>query len=220
MNILGDSITWGYNPITEKQIERSYSVILKEKLNLKELRNYGINSSTLADNKNAYEPMCNRYKNMDNNADIVAIFGGTNDYGREDFGVKLGKIDDKNTYTVYGALNSMCLGLKQKYPNSVIFFITPLQRAYIDKGCNFKYATNIKNNLGYTLEDVANAIKEVCKINKIFVFDLYNNCDIRTKKDCIKYIPDGLHPTDEYHEILANKINNYIEEELDENFKI
>lgn len=132
MNILGDSITWGYNPITEKQIEKSYSIILKEKLNLRELKNYGINSSTLADNKKSYKPMCNRYEDMDNNADIVAIFGGTNDYGREDFGVKLGKINDMEISTIYGALNNMCLGLKQKYPNSVIFFITPLQRAYID----------------------------------------------------------------------------------------
>lgn len=210
MNILGDSITWGYNPNTGEQIEKNYSILLKERLNLKELRNYGINSSTLADNKISYEPMCNRYKNMDDNADIVAIFGGTNDYGREDFEVQLGKINDLGTATIYGALNNMCIGLKQKYPNSVIFFITPIQRSYIDRGCNFKYATNIKNRLKYSLEDVANAIKEVCKKNNILVFDLYNNCDINTIEDCIKYIPDGLHPTEEYHKILANKIYDYI----------
>ena len=210
MNILGDSITWGYNPNTGEQIEKNYSILLKERLNLKELRNYGINSSTLADNKISYEPMCNRYKNMDDNADIVAIFGGTNDYGREDFEVQLGKINDLGTATIYGALNNMCIGLKQKYPNSVIFFITPIQRAYIDRGCNFKYATNIKNRLKYSLEDVANAIKEVCKKNNILVFDLYNNCDINTIEDCIEYIPDGLHPTEEYHKILANKIYDYI----------
>lgn len=70
MNILGDSITWGYNPNTGEQIEKNYSILLKERLNLKELRNYGINSSTLADNKISYEPMCNRYKNMDDNADM------------------------------------------------------------------------------------------------------------------------------------------------------
>ncbi len=210
MNILGDSITWGYNPNTGEQIEKNYSILLKERLNLKELRNYGINSSTLADNKISYEPMCNRYKNMDDNADIVAIFGGTNDYGREDFEVQLGKINDLGTATIYGALNNMCIGLKQKYPNSVIFFITPIQRAYIDRGCNFKYATNIKNRLKYSLEDVANAIKEVCKKNNILVFDLYNNCDINTIEDYIKYIPDGLHPTEEYHKILANKIYDYI----------
>lgn len=210
MNILGDSITWGYNPSTGEQIKKNYSVLLKERLKLKELRNYGINSSTLADNKISYEPMCNRYKYMDNNADIVVIFGGTNDYGREDFEVKLGMINDLDTSTIYGALNNMCIGLKQKYPNSVIFFITPIQRAYIDRGCNFKYATNIKNSLEYSLQDVVNAIKEVCKMNNILVFDLYNNCDINTIEDCIKYIPDGLHPTEEYHEILANKIYDYI----------
>lgn len=73
-----------------------------------------------------------------------------------------------------------------------------------------KYATNIKNSLGYSLEDVANAIKEVCRVNNILVFDLYSNCNINTNEDCIKYIPDGLHPTEEYHEILADKIYEYI----------
>jgi len=47
-------------------------------------------------------------------------------------------------------------------------------------------------------------------MNNILVFDLYNNCDINTIEDCIKYIPDGLHSTEEYHKILANKIYNYI----------
>ncbi|MCI8308860.1 MAG: SGNH/GDSL hydrolase family protein [Clostridia bacterium] len=89
-------------------------------------------------------------------------------------------------------------------------FITTLQRAYIDKGCNLKYATSIKNSLGYSLEDVANVIKKVCKVNNILVFDLYNNCDINTMEDCIRYIPDGLHPSKEYHEILDDKIYNYI----------
>lgn len=210
MNILGDSITWGYNPSNGEQMKKNYSNLLKERLNLKEVRNYGINSSTLADNKISYEPMCNRYKYMDNNADIVVIFGGTNDYGREDFEVKLGKKNDLDTSTIYGALNNMCIGLKQKYPNSVIFFITPIQRAYIDKGCNFKYSTNTKNSLDYSLQDVANAIKEVCKKNNILVFDLYNDCNINTIEDCKKYIPDGLHPTEEYHKILADKIYDYI----------
>lgn len=39
MNILGDSITWGYNPSNGEKIEKNYTVILKEKLGLKELRN-------------------------------------------------------------------------------------------------------------------------------------------------------------------------------------
>lgn len=220
MNILGDSITWGYSPITGEQIERSYSLILKEKLGLKELRNYGINSSILADNQTAFEAMCNRYKNMDDNADIVIVFGGTNDYGRDEFGIELGNITDVDVSTVYGALNNICVGLKQKYPNSFIFFITPLKKAFLDNDCNLKYATNFKNNLEYSLEDVSNAIKEVCGKYNISFFDLYNNCDIYNNEICKKYLPDGLHPTEEYHQILANKIYNYIVNKLDKNILI
>lgn len=212
VNLLGDSITWGYAPITGERLLNNYGEVLKKKLNLERLNNYGINSSTLADEKNAVEPMCLRYKQMNDEADMVIVFGGTNDYGRDEFFISLGNISDTNISTVYGALKEICSGLKEKYPHAILLFVTPLQRAIIENGCNLKYAKTLKNNLGYTLEDVSNAIKEVCQTYKIDVFDLYQECDINTNEDCLRYLPDGLHPTEEYHGILAEKIVNFIEE--------
>lgn len=212
VNILGDSITWGYEPITGEKLARSYSELLKEKLNLEVLNNYGINSSTLASGENAFEPMCLRYKQMEDEADLVIVFGGTNDYGRDDFSVKLGNKKDTDITTVYGALKEICAGLKQKYPNAKLLFVTPLQRGFLENDCKLKYATKAKNKLGYTLGDVRNAIKEVCQMYEIDVFDLHKICGIDTKEECLKYLPDGLHPTEEYHKILANKFVKFINE--------
>lgn len=47
---------------------------------------------------------------------------------------------------------------------------------------------------------------------EIDVFDLYEECGIEKTEDVLKYLPDGLHPTEEYHEILAKKIAKFIEE--------
>lgn len=32
---------------------------------------------------------------------------------------------------------------------------------------------------------------------EIDVFDLYQECEINTTENCLKYLPDGLHPTEE-----------------------
>lgn len=211
VNILGDSITWGYLPITGDKLTNCYSELLKKKLNLQELNNYGISGSTLADGEDSFEPMCLRYQQMKEDADLVILFGGTNDYDpMSERPIVLGNIDEESRETIYGALNEICVGLKSKYPKSIIFFITPLKRAYENEKNELDYKINVKNDLGYTLEDVRNAIIEVCGKYQIDVFDLYNECEINTQEDCLKYLPDGLHPTEEYHQILAEKIVEFI----------
>lgn len=162
MNCLGDSITYGYIPDSGAQMSKPYPNIVKSILGLAECRNYGISGSTLAVNSGNYHPMCIRYANMDDDADIVLVFGGTNDYGRAVYTPTLGTITDTANTTVYGALNILCEGLITKYPKAFIFLCTPLKRA--DK--------TAANDGGYTLEDVANAIREVGNKYGIPVLDL------------------------------------------------
>lgn len=211
INLLGDSITWGYAPNSGEKLRINYGEILKEKLNLQVLNNYGISGSTLASGENAFEPMCIRYNQMDEDVDMIIVFGGTNDYDpMSQNPIVLGNRGEKNRETVYGALHEICSGLKDKYPNTFIFFITPLKRGYELENGKIVYRMNVKNDLDYSLEDVRNAIKEVCTSDQIDVFDLYEECGINTNQDCLKYLPDGLHPTEEYHCILAEKIIEFI----------
>lgn len=162
MNCLGDSITWGYIPDSGSRMPNPYPSIIKNLLGLSECRNYGISGSTLAVNSGNYDPMCIRYANMDDDADIVLVFGGTNDYGRAIYTPDLGSISDTVNTSVYGALNILCDGLITKYPKALIFLCTPLKRA--DK--------TAANGGGYTLEDVAEAIRNIGKKYGMPVLDL------------------------------------------------
>ena len=84
-NFLGDSITEGVGTSSSEHI---YLNVLKESCGLAEARNYGIGGTRLAreltntwaknnDDKN----MCERSLHMDPDADLIVLFGGSNDFG-------------------------------------------------------------------------------------------------------------------------------------------
>lgn len=204
MNCLGDSITYGYSNEKGEAMEKSYPTLLREKLNLSEVRNYGINGSTIAEGEN---PMYIRYQDMDENANIVSVLGGTNDFGRTTIEISsLGKKGDKSGATLYGALNILCKGLKEKYPNAFIFFMTPLR-------CG---GDTIPNHYGYTLKDVKRAIEEVCLVYKIPVLDLYTTGEFHPEDESFlkEYGVDDWHPNQKFvKEVLVNKIANFIKSE-------
>lgn len=198
MNCLGDSITWGYIPDVGTQMENPYPKLLKERLGLAECRNYGISGSTLC--QSAYSPMSVRFLDMNDDADIISVFGGTNDQG---VGFELGKIEDTENSTIYGSLDILCKGLIEKYPQAFIFFITPLRNG------NAKI-----NSKGYSLEDVANAIKEVCYKYSIPVLDLYSIGGFHIENDNFREMYNGedkLHPNQKFmNEHLAPIIEQFI----------
>jgi len=128
-NFLGDSITFGIG--TTNTTTDSYPSLLKSSLGFQTVRNYGISGSTVADHYNTTgdNPMVNRFSEMDNNADLVVVFGGTNDYSFNAFGA-FGTMDDRVNSTFYGALHLTMSGLMSKYPNKTIAWFTPLHRQY------------------------------------------------------------------------------------------
>lgn len=205
MNCLGDSITYGYLNEKGEAMKKSYPTLLKEILNLEEVRNYGINGSTIAEGEN---PMYIRYKNMEENADIVSVLGGTNDFGREEIEISpLGNKKDKEGNTVYGALDILCKGLKEKYPQAFLFFMTPLR-------CG---EDRIPNHYNYTLKDVKEAIEEVCSEYAIPVLDLYTTGEFfpESKEFLNQYCIDDWHPNQKFvEEVLVNKIANFIKKNI------
>ena len=86
---------------------------------------------------------------MDNDADMVVVVGGTNDYGTN---VVLGGIADTEDVSFYVALNVLCKGLAEKYPGKRIVFITPFHRA--NEGAN---------SAGFTLAQYRQAIFDVAR---------------------------------------------------------
>ena len=145
------------------------------------------------------DAMSLRYVDMHSSADIISVMGGVNDYWLGD--IELGTVYDTSTRTIYGALNVLVKGLKEKYPNAYIFFMTPYKWGY-DTGVNA---------LGFSLTDIANAIKKVCALNDIDVLDMFNLG--RIELDFNSPNSDKLHPTQEFYKnYTAPQIAQFIKD--------
>lgn len=207
INFLGDSITEGagtssHDKMFTMLIEREYGAICQ---------NYGIGGTRIARQKTPTEEkwdrdFISRVPEMDNDADIVVVFGGTNDFGHGD--APLGTMSDRTPYTFYGALHCLYTALTEKYPDVPVVILTPLHRLNEDspKGDN-------KPEPVGTLKEYVNIIREVAEYYSFPVLDLYKESGLQPKVPVIqqKYIPDGLHPNDAGNEILAHKIARFLE---------
>lgn len=117
--------------------------------------NYGKNGSTVSNYVTDKNPMCIRYITMaDNDPDIVIFESGRNDYNKL---VPIGTDDSSDTTTFKGALNVLIDGLIKKYPNAVIMGVTP-------------WKVSGTNNIGNTVGDYADAMREICAIKGIPCF--------------------------------------------------
>ena len=195
---LGDSITYGFDSTRGGlQMEKPYPALVGELLSLKSVYNYGISGSTLTSLDSTRHPVLNRYSSMTNNADIVSVMIGINDYmiGAAD----LGTIDSTDANTIYGALNQLASGLKSKYPDAYIFFMTPYKCARAPGVCA----------KGYSLEDVVKAIKEVCLKHNIDVLDMYSEGQYELEMNLSSN--DGIHPSQSFFiEYTAPQIAAFI----------
>lgn len=210
INFLGDSITEGY---TLENVNSVYHAILKEQVGLNVARNYGICGTRIATQKvikNEREDpfdFCSRYKEMEDDADIVVVFGGTNDYGHGD--APLGNFTDRTPNTFYGACHYLFAGLREKYKGKPIVIITPLHREGED---NKRGEFSIKPTEVGTLLDYVNVIKEVATHYSLPVLDLYEQSGLKPEKDPQQnLLPDGLHPNEEGHKIIARKLKEFLE---------
>ena len=201
---LGDSITQLAANGTKK-----YYQYLQEWLPLGSVKQYGISTSTISSGNGAYEPFVDRYHLMDDDADLVTVFGGTNDWGRtettkgEFYGT--GGTVNKDATTMYGACHTLFEGLVNKYTNrgAEIVILLPIQRV----GQDVPNATT-----GMTLKEYTEVIKEVAHFYSLPVLDLYNEggmnpnlAEVKTK-----YFADNTHPNDVGQERIAHRLLGYL----------
>lgn len=196
VNFLGDSITEGCGTTAP---EKNFHYLIEQKYGLKIARNYGVSGTRIAVQT---EPSLNtkydltfelRSTTMDKNADLIVIFGGTNDYGHGD--AQLGDINSRDRHTFCGALNCLIETLKADFPKSKLVFMTPLHRENETIPC----ADGKK-----TLPEYVDAMREIFKSHNVAVIDLFkiDPIDVNDKE----LLPDGLHPSDKGHEILAELV--------------
>ena len=175
INFLGDSITEGagtssHDKMFTMLIEREYGAICQ---------NYGIGGTRIARQKTPTEEkwdrdFISRVPEMDNDADIVVVFGGTNDFGHGD--APIGTMSDRTPYTFYGALHCLYTALIEKYPGVPIVVLTPLHRLNEDspKGDNKPAPVG-------TLKEYVNIIREVAEYYSLPVLDLFKESGLQPK---------------------------------------
>ena len=207
INFLGDSITEGagtssHDKMFTMLIEREYGAICQ---------NYGIGGTRIArqktpTNEKYDRDFVSRVPEMDNDADIVVVFGGTNDFGHGD--APIGTMSDRTPYTFYGALHCLYTALIEKYPGVPIVVLTPLHRITEDIPTGDNKPAPVA-----TLKEYVNIIREVAEYYSLPVLDLFKESGLQPKIPVIqqKYVPDGLHPNDAGNEILAHKIARFLE---------
>ncbi len=201
INVLGDSITQGVGTSAPEHI---YQNVLGSLVGAREVRNYGISGTRIAKQIGGDDcggAFTDRYLGMDDNADLILVFGGTNDYGHGN--VPFGGWGDRTTDTFIGACHVLFEGLIRKYPSARIVIMTPLQRAGGNNPCA---------NTGKPLSDYADAIIRVANYYSLPVLDLYRTAgicpDIPAQREL--FMPDGLHPNDAGAHRMAERLAAFL----------
>lgn len=213
INFLGDSITRGVGASSEDKV---YHAILKKEAGLLDARNYGISGTRYAmqkgtekrpkDNYFDVNAFSERFDQMDDDADVVVVFGGTNDYGHGD--APFGEFSDRTPDTFYGALHFVYSGLIKKYLGKPIVIMTPLHRVG-----ELEISREKPIDDKTPLKTYVDAIKEVARYYSLPVLDLFAESGMQPEIPEIKemYMPDGLHPSDKGYEVIAHKLKGFLE---------
>lgn len=202
---LGDSITEGVGTTAPG---KRYFELLQRQWGLKEAVGYGISGTRLARQIVESEiPSFDLYfasrVEQIQPADGVVVFGGTNDFGHGD--APIGAFADRTPDTFYGACHDLYTRLIRKYPGKPIVIMTPLHRAN-------ELEIKLKHGREVDLKTYVDIIRQVAEYYSLPVCDLYRISGLQPAVPEIQeaFVPDGLHPNDAGHEIIAERLGNFL----------
>lgn len=194
---LGDSITEGHGASSQDKV---WWRVLGDRAGM-ETVGYGVGGTRIARQTQPSE--CARWdedfnaraERMDRQADIVCVFGGTNDFGHGS--APIGTPSDTDVYTFYGALNHLYTYLQTTYPDAFIFVMTPLHRTNED---------DLHQPDMLPLRSYVDIIREMAEKYSLPVLDLWAESGINPNNPVMKerFMPDGLHPNDAGYARLAD----------------
>ena len=206
INFLGDSITEGVGASCEAN---RFTDVLARAYGLKAANNYGVGGSRIARQvvvtDEPYDrDFCMRMEEMDESADAVVVFGGTNDYGHGE--APLGDPGDRTPATFWGACHYLMNGLLSRYPGKPVLIVTPLRR--LNENDPQGDGTGRKLNAHVSLSVYRDILLQVAFHYSLPVLDLYADSGIQPENPVIlrTLLPDGLHPSDAGHALIARRI--------------
>ena len=203
IDILGDSITEGALASTP---DKNFVNLLAKHLNCKVI-NHGISGTRIAYQKPGSLPIewdafyGSRVKDLDKNADLVIVFGGTNDFGHGF--APIGQIGDKSPDTFCGAVDYLVTELLKKYNKKQIVFLLPLYRL----NDNNPMGDGVRPSPTLPLQGYRDIMSEIVKSYDIDVFDVK---DLMGRPEDTDLYADGLHPNDKGHAKLAEILADFV----------
>lgn len=200
-NAIGDSIT-EHNSKTTK----NYQDYIASKIGCT-VNNYGVSGTGwfTPSSSGGTDVIYNRISGFSSNADLITVFAGTNDVANVGKTFVLGSYGDTDqNASFYGALDYTLKQLINKYPTKTIAVFTPLPRDY----ASTTFGTVTETNMIAAVD----AIIKVTGRYSIPVLDLYRFGNMYPFNSTFKtaIMPDGLHPNDAGHQVLADKILSFL----------
>ena len=200
INFLGDSITEGYGVSNPEKL--TWHQLIKRDYGLKQANNYGASGTRIARRTVPFlgTPVYDvtfelRAEIMSRDVDAVVVFGGVNDFSHGDAHFGDVNSDSEDIYTFCGALNSLISKLKRDFPKAELVFLTSLH--YIREN-------EPDQPDGKLLVDYVEAIRTICAKRGVKVIDLFAINPLDHTDTSV--VPDGLHPNDAGHAIMAKVI--------------
>ena len=149
-----------------------------------------------------------RMEEMDESADAVVVFGGTNDFGHGD--APFGTPQDRTPFMFYGACHYLMSNLVRRYCGKPIVFMSPLHRLHENDPAGD--GTDRKLEVRAPLSRYREILLEVAAYYAIPVLDLWATSGMQPEVEVCRerLMPDGLHPSDDGHAIIARRLGEFL----------
>ena len=210
INILGDSITEGVGASCP---DCFYVNVLAREFGLAKANNYGISGTRIARQQQVTDhpfdqDFCMRMEDMDESADAVVVFGCTNDFGHGN--APIGTPEDRDPSTFWGACHYLMNGLLNRYSGKPVVILSPLHRS---NESSSRGDGSMPEGSKQPLSVYRDILLTVARYYALPVLDLYSVSGMQPENEVNRQrlMPDGLHPNDEGHAILARKIGLFLQ---------
>ena len=209
INFLGDSITQGAGAACEAE---TYVNVVSAMLGC-QVNNHGVGGTRIAkqttpSSEEIYDKDFLLRSEEMGDADLVFVFGGTNDFGHGD--AEFGQLDSKDVYTFCGAVNTLFSKLIARYGKEKLCVILPLHR--IDE--ENVYGDGSKAKAGKTLKEYVFALRTLAEKYGLDILEFDKEFPYSQIAPGQGLTTDGLHPNSYGHKILAEKICEYIRNKI------
>ena len=204
MAVLGDSITQG---VGVEDLSNMYYNRIQRECGVRELYVDGISGTRIARQQTPSEDptfeldFISRIDKIDEDCDLVVVFGGTNDFGHGD--APIGTPDDRTEDTFWGACHLLCEKLLRRFPKSQVVYMSPLHRITEEE----------PNRYGKILNDYVEIIKIVTRKYSIPFLDMMQEGGLTPRVPIHQelYMPDGLHPNDAGQGKISARLKGFLQ---------